>query len=59
MSRNIGFTKKKAEVIAHSCTDDFTEAYVQKEEHCKHGVYHFGKECTHEYIVVLRKRRGK
>ena len=66
MSRNIGFTKKEAEELVENLKDLQTcdcegapniEAYAQKQSHWNERA--IGKICTHEYIVVLRKRRER
>jgi len=64
MSKNIGFTKKEAEDLVcqfelQSGTSN-VEAYAQKKENFRLSEGEaMEKEYTHEYIVVLRKRRDK
>jgi hypothetical protein len=54
MTKNIGFTKKEAEALIDELgiavfKNMAVEAYAQKEDYI----------LNHEYIVVLRKRRGE
>ena len=48
MSKNIGFSRKHATLLAKTCCTSEVEAYPQKEEH-------FGAP-TYQWIVVLQKK---
>lgn len=63
MSRNIGFTKKRATAISILINSmQESEAYVQREDHWPRNPNTpiTGKcQFTHQWIVVIQKRQAK